>query len=168
MSNEVSVSRMSTGEPLSRSSFHIPLASHTYIKKNLMPRYPHLRVETARLKNTTLTDGRIATDKDGNPIKTSVTNPLSITAVVQLSIRFFTERVLGEKSGKGWHQWIAEFDNFVETESGATVDEFAKAQSALLGLMHKDSADLSDTEKAMLELLGLTKSDAKSDAKSDG
>lgn len=148
--SEVKTRNATTGRTKSASQFHIDKVSDTFIKDYLKPRYAHLRVETKRRKKTLLPNGDVAMDADGNPIMQNVTDPLPASSIVAVSLRFLYEEVLEEGEAK---ELMLEFDDFVERESGASVDKVAKIQSAVFATTLKPESELSDKEKKILALI---------------
>lgn len=150
--SETQTREASTGRKITAGQYSLLESDATWISNNLLNRYSHLRFETARRKKVKTVNNETVIDADGNAIEAVVTNPMSMQILVRNLVNY-SLGMFKEMDNSVNADVAIEFDEFIESNSGAIVDTTAKSQSALLTVLTKSEESLTDTEKQLIELL---------------
>ena len=160
--SETQTREASTGRKITAGQYSLLESDAEWISDNLLKRYSHLRFETARRKKVKTVNNETIVDAEGNAIEAVVTNPISMQVLVRNLVNYMVETTLKEKvvdrdSGNVSHRINPDvatlFDEFVETNSGAIVDETAKYQASLMTIVNKSSETLDEFELDILAKL---------------
>lgn len=160
--SETQTREASTGRKITAGQYSLLESDAEWISDNLLKRYSHLRFETARRKKVKTVNNETIVDADGNAIEAVVTNPISMQVLVRNLVNYFVETTLKEKvvdSDNGAVSFELNsdvatlFDEFIESNSGAIVDETAKYQASLMTIVNKSPDSIDETEAKILAML---------------